>query len=153
MDTQKIKSLHKIAGTLALLIILAFFSFSLYAEFKDDHHLIKMVKTGILYGVALLFLIMPATGITGRKLAGQGTSPIIGIKMKRMKLIVANAFILISLAITLYYRAVNGMIDQTFMVIQVVELAFGLTNAVFLALMIRDGRLLAANLKTKKENR
>ena len=142
-DKTTVKKLHKIAGTLALLVILTFFSFSLYAELARDLQLIRMVKTGILYGILLLFVIMPAVVVSGKKSAGTTTSPIVGRKLKRMKLIAADALILIVLAMVLYHRAVNNMIDQTFVAIQLIEFVFGLLNAVFLILMIRDGRILS----------
>jgi len=76
MTTKPVKNIHKTAGILALVVIFIFFSFSLYAELIGNHETIKIVKTGILYGMILLFLIMPVTVITGRKLAGYVESPI-----------------------------------------------------------------------------
>lgn len=142
MNSKTTKTIHKTAGILALIVILAFFSSSLYAEIDGDQELIKLVKTGILYGILLLFVIMPATVVTGRKLAGKQTSTVLNRKTIRMRLIAANAIILIILAITLYFRATNNMIDHTFVIIQLVEFLFGLSNAGLLILMIRDGRLL-----------
>jgi hypothetical protein len=148
MNTKNKRNIHKVAGTMALLVILTFFLFSLYAELVGDHELIKTVKTGIIEGITLLFLIMPATVITGRKLAGQINSPINNRKLKRMKFIAADALILITLAIVLYYRAINGKIDNTFLAIQIVEFTFGLLNVVFLSLMICDGKRLATEIRS-----
>lgn len=150
MNTQKLNTLHKIAGISALLVILAFFSSSLYAELSGNYQLIRTVKTIILYSLLLLFVLMPVTVITGRKQAGNTKSPVIDGKLKRMKFIAADAAILIALAVTLYYRAVKDMIDQTFIVIQIAEFTFGLLNVLFLTLMIRDGRILASDTKIKK---
>jgi hypothetical protein len=136
------KVIHKVAGMLALFIILIFFSSSLYAEINGDHALIKAVKTFILYGIILLFIIMPVTVISGRKLSGKSISIVLDRKINRMKLIAINAIALILLAITLYYRATHNLIDHTFVTIQIIEFVFGLTNAALLTLMIRDGRLL-----------
>jgi hypothetical protein len=142
MERQSLKKLHQIAGPLALLVILVFFMSSVYAELTGDHQLIKTVKTAILFGLILLFIVMPVAVITGRKLAGQFTSTVVGRKLNRMKLIAANAAILVTLAILLYNRAIGDEIDQTFLVLQIVELAFGLLNVVLLILMIKDGRIL-----------
>lgn len=142
MNAKIIKNIHKTVGKIALLIIIVFFSSSLYAELNGNDEVILRVKTGILYGIILLFFIMPATAITGKKLTGEHNSSVLTRKTKRMKLIAINAAVLIGLAFTLYYRAMHNLIDQTFVIIQLVEFVFGLYNAVLLILMIRDGRLL-----------
>lgn len=149
MNKQSLKNIHKIAGTAALVVILIFFASSLYAEITGDHQTIKAVKTAVLFGLIILFVIMPVTVITGRKLARQATSNVVVRKQNRMKFIAANAAILVALAITLYCRAVNNQIDQIFVIIQVAEFTFGLLNAVFLIRMIRDGRILSRKAKLK----
>lgn len=147
MNKQSLKNIHRIAGMLALIVILIFFASSLFAELTGDHQMIKTVKTAILFGLIILFIVMPATVITGRKLALQQTSKIVNRKQKRMKFIAANAAILVALAITLYCRAGNNKIDQTFVILQITEFTFGLLNALFLIQMIRDGRILSGKTK------
>jgi hypothetical protein len=141
------KKIHKTAGTIALLTILAFFLSSFFAELNGNLEVIKSVKTGILYGIILLFIVMPATVITGRKLARNHTTTTLARKKSRMKLIAINAIVLIGLAITLCYRAINNLIDRTFVAIQIIEFVFGLSNAILLGLMIRDGKQLSTEIE------
>jgi hypothetical protein len=143
MQVQSLKRIHKISGMFALITILIFFISSSYAELTGNHQIIRTVKTAIVYGLIVLFIVMPTTVLTGRKLAMQVTSKVVGRKQKRMRFIVANAIILVTLAFTLYSRAVNSKIDQTFCIIQIIEFAFGLINAALLILMVSDGRLLS----------
>lgn len=152
MNKQSLKNIHKIAGTTALIVILIFFASSLYAELTGNIQLIKTVKTAILFGLIILFIVMPTTVITGRRLARQFTSDVVSRKQNRMKFIAANAAILVALAFTLYWRAVNNKIDQTFMIIQIIEFTFGLLNAVLLIRMIKDGRILSRKAKPSSTN-
>ena len=67
-----------------------------------------------------------------------------------MKFIAVNGTFLVMLAIALYIRAASESIDQTFLIIQIIEFIFGLTNMVLLGMMIRDGRVLTGKIKRKK---
>lgn len=130
---------HIIAAMIAFLTIVSFFGFSLLAEIMGNNEFIIKVKTTILYCLPILIIAMPAVAVSGNKLAGKSEHPLVLAKAKRMKFIAANGFILIGLAIYLYYHATNEPIDQTFLMVQVVELAFGFTNLMLMGLNIRDG--------------
>lgn len=139
MKRKKIVLAHIIAAMIAFLTIINFFGFSLVAEILGNDAFIIKVKTAILYCLPILIVAMPAIALSGNKLAGRSEHPLVLAKAKRMKFIAANGFVLIGLAIYLYYHAVNKPIDQTFLVVQIMELAFGFTNLVLMGLNMRDG--------------
>ena len=85
--------------------------------------------------------------ITGKKLAGNSKSPIVATKMKRMKFVTLNGVVLISLAIYLYFRAMNNNIDSTFLCVQIIELLFGAINLTLLGLNIKAGMKLSGRIK------
>jgi hypothetical protein len=124
MKRKTILKSHIIATSVGALTIGCFFSFSLIAEIMGNQEFIKQVKTGIVYCLPVLLFAMPILGITGKKLAGKFKSPIVATKMKRMKFVAFNGIIFISLAIYLYFRAVNNNIDSTFLYVQIIELLF-----------------------------
>ena len=92
---------------------------------------------------------MPILGITGKKLAGKSKSPIALSKMKRMKFVAFNGFILISLAIYLYLRASANQIDNTFLLVQIIEFIFGIMNLILIGLNIKAGMKLSGRIKRK----
>lgn len=138
------------ATLIATLTIATFFISSLVAELNGEEALIKSVKEAIFYSLPILFVAMPALGISGNKLAGNAKSPIILAKQRRMKFIVANGLILTTLACLLYYRAHYQAIDGTFLALQLAEFAFGLANLSLIGLNIKAGRQLAGRGKEVK---
>ncbi|WP_149303814.1 hypothetical protein [Pareuzebyella sediminis] len=147
MKRKTIVKAHIIATSIAVLTIGCFFSFSLIAEIIGNQEFIKQVKTGILYCLPVLLFAMPILGITGKKLAGKSQSPIVATKMKRMKFVAFNGIILISLAIYLYFRAINNNIDSTFLYVQIIELLFGAINLTLIGLNIKAGMKLSGRIK------
>ncbi|WP_116127300.1 hypothetical protein [Lewinella sp. IMCC34183] len=143
MTRKAILRSHIAATAVALLTIGSFFTLSLLAELIGDHAFIRQVKTGILYGVPVLLIAMPTLGVTGSKLAGKSTHPLVLTKMRRMKVVAFNGCILIGLAIYLYFRAVHYSIDGTFLFFQVLELLFGATNLTLIVLNARAGMKLS----------
>lgn len=143
MERKTIIKVHSVATVIAVLTIFSFFSFSLIAEIIGNHEFIKQVKTGILYCLPILIVAMPTLGITGNKLAKKSKSPIVALKMKRMKWVAINGIILVLLAVYLYFRATNNQIDQTFLFVQITELVFGTINLTLIGLNIRAGRKLS----------
>lgn len=149
MKRKTIVKAHIIATSIAVVTIGCFFSFSLIAEIMGNHEFIKQVKTEVLYCLPILLLAMPMLAITGKKLAGKSKSPIVATKMKRMKFVAFNGIILISLAIYLYFRAINNNIDSTFLGVQIIELLFGAINLTLLGLNIKAGMKLSGRIKRK----
>ena len=128
MKRKKLVTIHLIATIVAVLAISTFFTISLIAEIKGNDDFIRSVKAFILYALPIMVLAMPTLKITGDKLAGKSKSPLILAKIKRMKLVLMNGMILISLAIFLYYRSHYQQIDSVFLIAQIAEFAFGLFN-------------------------
>lgn len=63
-----IRRLHMIAGIVAFLTILAFWSATVASELTGDHAAVAAVKHWILWGMLLLAPAMAAVGGTGFKL-------------------------------------------------------------------------------------
>lgn len=146
MKRQHLVKLHLAATAVATLTIFSFFSFSLIAEIIGTPEFIRQVKTGILYSLPLLLVAMPALALSGKKLAGASTHPMILKKLNRMKMMAANGLMLVSLAIYLYYHAVYKSIDSTFFIIQMIELTLGACNLLLIGLNVRDGLRLSGRL-------
>ena len=147
MKRKNLLTLHIIATLIAVITISTFFITSLRAEIIADETLIKSVKTGILYSLPILLIVMPSLAISGNKLAGQSKHPTILKKLKRMKFVMLNGIILISLAVFLYYRANYISIDNTFLFAQIAEFIFGLSNLTLIGLNIKSGLQLSGKLK------
>jgi len=144
---KTISTIHKASGILALVVIILFFLASVYSELNGNHEIIIRVKTIILFSMPVMFVLMPIAAITGKKLAGKSSAPVIKSKNNRVKFIAANGVFLTILAITLYLRATRNQIDETFLIIQFIEFGFGLFNMILLGMMIRDGRTLTGKNK------
>ena len=138
---------HLIATVLAVFIVSTFFIASLVAELNGDPVFIRGVKRGILYSLPLLIFVMPALAITGNKLARRSKSPQVLRKQQRMRWVGINGFMLVSLAIFLYYRSHYHDIDRAFLFAQLAEFVLGLTNLVLIALNARSGLQLSGRLK------
>ncbi|MBB5048972.1 putative membrane protein SpoIIM required for sporulation [Rhodopseudomonas rhenobacensis] len=135
-----IKLLHPVAGIIAFLTILAFWFSTVIAETGGDRATIAAVKLGILWGLLLLIPAIAAAGASGFKLGGKSQHPGVVSKRKRMPFIAANGIlVLVPCAIFLQQRASAGLFDQTFSVVQAVELLAGAVNLALLGLNIRDG--------------
>lgn len=147
MKRKTVVTAHFIATIIAGVTIVTFFSLSLVAEIKGDAQFIKWVKTFILYALPVMVIAMPMLKITGDKLAGKSTNPIILAKKKRMKLMIVNGIGLITLAVFLYYRSHFQEIDRVFLVAQLAEFGFGLGNLTLIALNARSGLQLSGKLK------
>lgn len=138
--------IHVIATTVAIITIGTFFITSLIAELRGDEAVIRTVKTGILYALPLLLLAMPALAVTGKRLSGHSKHPDILKKQRRMKFIMFNGLILISLAVFLFYRANYVQIDLIFLYAQLAEFLFGLVNLTLIGLNVRTGLKLSGRL-------
>jgi len=135
-----IKQLHPIAGIVAFLTILCFWLSTVVVELGGNQANIAAVKLGILWGLLVLIPSMALAGASGFRLGGQSQNPNVAVKRRRMPLIAFNGIvILVPCAIFLQQRAGAGQFDQTFTVVQALELAAGAVNLALLGLNIRDG--------------
>ena len=138
------KIAHRMAGGVALALILTFWLSTVFAEVFLDSQWVIAVKTAIPYGFLLLIPALAATGGSGFRLAGGRRTGLIGTKAKRMKIAAANGtLVLVPAALFLAFRAQAGQFDGCFFAVQFLELLAGAVNITLLGLNMRDGFRLA----------
>ena len=132
--------IHAFSGALALLAIVTFWTSTVLSELVGSPEKVAMVKTGVLYGLAVLIPAMAAAGGTGFSLGATWKGPAVARKKTRMKIIAATGIlVLVPSAVFLAIKAGQGDFDTAFMVVQGIELAAGASNIVLLGLNMRDG--------------
>jgi hypothetical protein len=145
-----IKTIHPLAGTLALLTIATFWLSTALAELFASEATVTFVKTAIPWGFLVLIPALMAAGGSGFTLAGNRRGGIIDTKIRRMPLIAANGIlILIPSALFLASKARAGEFDTGFYVAQTLELAAGAANIALLGLNMRDGLKMKGRLRRK----
>lgn len=139
--------IHAAASILAFMLIILFWLATVIVEINGDPNTISMVKSAIAAGLLLLIPAMIISGISGSRLVGKSTAPIILKKRNRLKVAAANGILLlVPCAVLLWQMAAAGQFTTTFYVIQSLELIAGSLNAVLLGLNIRDGLRLSGKL-------
>ena len=133
--------LHGVAGTMALTLILIFWWSTVISELVLGLEAVRVVKTGILFGLGLLIPALIATGVSGAFLAQpRPASRLLSHKRRRMPIIALNGLlVLVPAAIFLQTRAAAGTLDAAFYGVQALELAAGGANILLLGLNMRDG--------------
>jgi len=138
-----LRTLHPIAGTVALGAVALFWTASLAAELAGDPATLAAVKRAILWGLLVLIPTIALTGASGFRLAGGTATGPIGAKRRRMPAIAANGLlVLVPCAVVLDHLAQQGSFGAAFLAVQAVELAAGAVNITLMALNMRDGRRL-----------
>ncbi|PYF12729.1 hypothetical protein C8J30_101110 [Rhodobacter viridis] len=139
------KSLHPIAGLVALATIASFWSATVLSELFGSPTTIATVKTAVLWGFLILIPALAATGASGFALARGAKGGVIGVKRKRMPIIAANGLlVLVPSAFFLAARARSGEFGPGFTLVQAIELIAGAVNLGLLGLNLRDGRRMTA---------
>ena len=134
---------HPIAGTIALLTILIFWSGSLAVEIAGAAPAIVAVKTLIPWGLLILVPALAVTGASGFRLGRSRSDRRVSNKRRRMPFIAANGVsVLIPCALYLAWKAQAGALDTAFHVVQAVELVAGALNMLLMGLNVRDGWML-----------
>lgn len=142
------KTLHPLAGALALLIILTFWGATLVSEVFGQPTTVVLVKTLIPWGFLLLIPALMATGGSGFVLAGQRGGHLVDAKRRRMPVIAMNGLlILMPAALFLAFKAQAGELDAVFYAVQALELVAGAVNITLLGLNMRDGLRLTGRLR------
>lgn len=135
-----LRRLHPMAGAIAFLTILTFWSSTVVVELSGSEAWITAVKRAIPWGFLILVPAMAIAGASGFKMAGSSTDPRISRKKRRMPLVVANGLlILMPAAFWLRALASDGEFGSLFYIVQAVELAAGAVNIALLALNMADG--------------
>ncbi len=132
--------IHALAGCIAFLTILTFWTSSVFSELFASYATITLVKQWILKGMFLLIPAMIVVGASGMSLGKNRKGKIVGDKKKRMPIIAATGLIvLLPAAFFLENKATNHEFDTLFYVVQVIELIAGLSNLRLIVLNIKDG--------------
>ena len=134
------KTIHPIAGAIALMTILSFWLSTVWSETFAGEQAVTTVKTLIPYGFFILVPALMAAGGSGFQLGKKMRGPLGNAKKKRMPFIAANGIlILIPSALYLSFKAQAGTFDMAFYGVQVIELGAGAVNITLLGLNMRDG--------------
>lgn len=142
-----LRSLHPLAGGVALSTIATFLGATIAVELAGSTDAIVTVKTLIPWGLLLLVPALAATGGSGFALAGRGRPA--AVKARRMRLIAANGvLVLIPAAFFLASKARAGELDLVFYTVQAVELVAGGLNLALLTLNARDGLRLSGRIRS-----
>ena len=135
------KTVHAIAGTLALAIVTTFWIGTVVSELWLDIPQVVAVKTAIVWpGLPLMVLAMAATGGSGFALGRGRQGRLIDAKQRRMRVLGANGLlVMVPCALFLRAQALDGQFDTTFYAVQMLELATGALQWTLLAANLRDG--------------
>jgi hypothetical protein len=152
MKRSQIVIIHAGASALALFTVVTFFTSTLITEISGNVEQIASLKENIFFALPLMLIAMPMVGLSGKKLAGKSNSPLVQRKLNRMKLIAINGLILVTLATLLYIRSRDLQLDNTFYLLQGLELLLGAVNIGLMVMSVRDGMLLSGRLKKGKKN-
>ncbi|MGJ8662879.1 MAG: (4Fe-4S)-binding protein, partial [Marinicella sp.] len=132
--------IHAIAGGIAFLTILCFWTSTLYTELFSSHDTVAAVKNWILKGMFILIPAMMIAGGSGMSMAGNRTDAPLLRKKKRMPIVAATGLVvLLPAAFYLENKASIGAFDVWFYVIQSIELLAGASNLSLMFLNIQDG--------------
>lgn len=134
------RTIHPIAGGIALLMILTFWLSTAISELFAGTAAVTTVKTMVPWGFIILIPALMAVGGSGFRLGKRMRGPLVAAKKKRMPFIAANGIlILIPAALYLSFKAQAGAFDTGFYTIQAVELIAGAANITLLGFNMRDG--------------
>ena len=135
-----IKTIHPIAGGLALITILVFWVSTVWAELFGRTAMVVAVKTAIPWGFVILIPALVVAGGSGFALSRHRRGRLIDAKRRRMPIIAANGIlILVPAALFLAFKANTGELDMWFYGVQSLELLVGAVNVTLLLLNMRDG--------------
>ncbi len=135
-----IKTIHPMAGVLAILTIATFWLSTALAELFASQAVVTAVKTAIPWGFLVLIPALAAAGGSGFTMAKGRRTGLIGTKIKRMPIIAGNGIlVLIPSALYLASKAIAGEFDTAFYAVQALELLAGAANITLLGLNMRDG--------------
>jgi len=135
-----IKTIHPMAGVLAILTIATFWLSTALAELFASQAVVTAVKTAIPWGFLVLIPALAAAGGSGFTMAKGRRTGLIGTKIKRMPIIAGNGIlVLVPSALYLASKARAGEFDTAFSAVQALELVAGAANITLLGLNMRDG--------------
>ncbi len=143
--------LHAAAGMLALATVCVFMLSTLYAEAFGHPALVATVKTGILWGMPLLILLMASIGGSGLALSGRSPKGHAARKVGRMKIAgPIGLLVLAPASVFLAWKANADSFDTAFYTVQVIECIAGAINITLIALNMRDGFAMTAGRRARR---
>ncbi len=146
-----LKRIHPLAGNIAFLMILTFWTSTVVAELFLPVAAVVAVKQAIPWGLLILVPALAITGASGFRIAGAASDPRIAAKKRRMPFIAGNGvLILIPAALGLSVLASRQEFDGLFYAVQAVELIAGAVNLALMSLNIRDGLRLTGRLNNSR---
>lgn len=143
--------IHAIAGIIAFLTILIFWTSTVISELFGTYENVLMVKSMILKGMFILVPAMIIVGASGMNLGQHRKDATTLAKKKRMPIIAANGLIiLLPAAYFLQSKAEIGSFNNVFYGLQALELVAGAINITLMGLNIRDGRAMTLRKRQMK---
>ena len=148
------RRLHPIAGVLALITMLAFWTSTVAVELFGGQDDIVAVKQAIMWGLLVLVPAIAATGGSGFVRAGRSRNARILAKKRRMQ-VVAPVGILVLVPCVLYLglTATPDDLGTGFYAVQAVELVAGAVNISLMSLNARDGLRITRRFVTATSRR
>lgn len=145
--------IHAVAGVIAFITILTFFTSTIAVELFGSNVAIAAVKQAIVYGLFILVPSIATAGALGSRLGKGTTEGPVGSKKRRMPIIGANGIlILLPAAIYLNKLASAGDFGTLFYSVQALELAAGATNLMLMSMNIRDGLKISGRFRASPSN-
>ena len=139
---------HAFAGSLALLLVAAFWSSTVVSELFLSPHAVVAVKRAILYGIAILIPVLMASGASGFALSKTRKGKLTETKQMRMRFIALNGLLVLApSAFFLDWKAAAAQFDFAFFVVQGVELVAGAAQLTLLGMNFGDGLRLSGRLR------
>jgi hypothetical protein len=147
------RRVHPVAGGLALLTILLFWTSTVGVELFGDHDDIVAVKQSIVWGLLVLMPALAATGGTGFAVGGHSTDPRVLAKKRRMQVVAAIGILVLAPSV-LYLGTTTTPNDlgTYFYAVQGVELVAGTINITLMSLNVRDGLRLTGRIGDDRVN-
>ena len=145
------RRVHPIAGSLALLTMLAFWTSTVAVELLGSTDDIAAVKDAIMWGLLVLVPAIAATGGTGFVRAGRSKNARILAKKRRMPVIGAiGILVLVPCVLYLGLTTSPSGLGTYFHEVQAVELVAGAVNITLMALNARDGLRLTRRIGARR---
>ena len=131
---------HAVASIIGFVVILIFWTSTLWVELYGTHEKIAIVKQSIVLGMIILIPTMATIGGSGFKLMGKRRDPLILAKKRRMMIIgPIGILILVPAAFYLNFLASQGLFGASFQTVQAIEIVAGAVNLTLMGLNMRDG--------------
>jgi hypothetical protein len=148
---QMARRVHPIAGAVALLTMLVFWTSTVAVELAGDREDIVAVKHAIMWGLLVLVPALAATGGTGFLRAGRSRNARIMAKKRRMQ-IVAPIGILVLVPCVLYLGMTSSAagLGTYFYPVQGIELVAGAVNISLMSLNARNGLRLTGRIGARR---